>query len=406
MDGAQFLLSPEGWALVNALPEYRPDDAARLSAELRKAGHSPELVSAALTQQRLRAKARAKFGEGAGHMLFTEAGLQQATRLAVATHHARRFRDAGCERLVDLTSGIGADAMAAAALGLDVTAIDADELTAACLTINLAPFPNARAEHGDSLARDLTGFDGAFADPARRTARGRTFNPADYAPPLDRVLAIREQIPALGVKVAPGIGYEHLPADAHAQWISVDGDVVEAGLWFGPLAQSPGRSALVISGTGTTAITATSDPTAPVVPLEPAPLGAYLYEPDGAVIRAGAIAAVGEKLLAAPVSNGIAYLTGDDLVQTPLATAFEVLDAMPVKQLAGYLRERQVGALEILKRGMDVRPDEFRKKLKLRGPGSATVILTRLRGRHSAVVVRRLPAQNQPAPLDGSQRPG
>lgn len=127
-----------------------------------------------------------------------------------------------------------------------------------------------------------------------------------------------------------------------------------------------------------------------MVHLEPAPLGAYLYEPDGAVIRSGAISAVAQSLNAAPVSEGIAYLTGDDLVQTPLATAFEVIDALPIKKLGGYLRERQVGALEILKRGVDVRPDEFRRTLKLKGPASATVILTRLEGTHSAVVARRI----------------
>ncbi len=391
MDGAQYLLSPEGWALVNSLPEYEPDDAARLSTTLRAAGHSPDLVSAALTQQRLRARARAKFGEFAARMLFTEAGLQQATRLSVAAHHARRYRDAGCARIVDLTCGIGADSLAFAGLGLDVTAIDADEVTAACATINLSPFPNARVEHGDSLVRDLEGFDGAFADPARRTARGRTFDPADYTPPLDAILAIRERIPALGVKVAPGIAHSALPRDAHAQWVSVDGDVVEAGLWFGPLAEGPGRSALVITGANATTITATQYPNAAVTPMTPGPLGRYLYEPDGAVIRSGALDVLAERLSAAPVSDKIAYLTGDLLERTPLATAFEIIDVVGIKKLAGYLRERGVGAVEILKRGIDVSPDEFRRGLKLRGGGAATVVLTRVQGRHAALVVTRIP---------------
>lgn len=389
MDGARHLLTPDGWALVNSLPEYDPDTADHLSKELRARGFAPDIVAAALTQQRLRLRARAKFGPFADRMLFTEAGLQQATRLSVAAHHARRFRDAGCKSVVDLTSGIGADSMALAGLGIGVTAIDTDELTAACATINLAPFENAAVEHGDSLARDLSDFDGAFADPARRTARGRTFDPADYTPPLDSVLSIRERIPALGVKIAPGIAHEHIPADAHAQWVSVDSDVVEAGLWFGPLAARPGRSALVISHGRTTAITATDDPTEPSRHLEPRPLGAYLYEPDGAVIRAGAIAVIAQELDAAPVSDRIAYLTGDALVDTPAATAFEVLDSLPIKKLGPHLRAHGVGRLEILKRGIDVNPDQFRKSLKLRGDTAVTVILTRLEGRHRAVIVRR-----------------
>lgn len=390
MDGVIHVLSPEGQALVNSLPDYDPHTADRLSRELRTAGHSPDLVAAALTQQHLRSKARAKFGDSAARMLFTEAGQQQATRAIVADHHARRFRDAGCTTVVDMTAGIGADARALAQVGIDVTAFDMDEVTAACAAYNLAPFPNARVVHGDSLAADFSLVDGAFADPARRSARGRTFNPADYSPSLDSVLAVRERVPALGVKVAPGIAYSDLPGDVHAQWVSVDGSVVEAGLWCGPLAESPGRSALVISGEESVSVFATDDPRAPIVPLSPGPLGRYVYEPDGAIIRSGALAAVAEELGAAPVSDRIAYLTGDTLVHSPLAQAFEVVDTMPIKKVGPYLRERHVGSAEILKRGVDIVPDQFRRGLKLKGDAAATIILTRVRGKHTALVVRRI----------------
>ena len=89
------LLNPEGWELLASLGPYREDEAFRLNASLRKAGHSPELVSAALTQSRLRTKAEAKFGEFARQMIFTQAGLEQATRLTVAARHAQRFAEAG-----------------------------------------------------------------------------------------------------------------------------------------------------------------------------------------------------------------------------------------------------------------------------------------------------------------------
>lgn len=385
------LLTPEGAALLASMPAYDPATAERLSRELRAAGYPPDLVSAALTQQRLRSRARAKLGDRADHMLFTENGAQQATRLVVAALHAQRYVRAGCTAVVDLTSGIGADAMALAEAGLSVVAVDMDEGTSALAAHNLAGFPNARTVCADSLELDLSGFDGVFADPARRSARGRTFNPADYSPPLDQVLAIRHRIPALGVKVAPGIAYNDLPQDTQAQWVSVDGSVVEAGLWFGPLAQGPGRSALVISGDEVTEVNATDDPRAPAPVLSPRELGRYLYEPDGAVIRSGALGVAGELLEAGPVSEGIAYLTGNALVRTPLATAFEVLEVVPLKKVRQYVREHGIGALEILKRGVDVVPDQFRSGLKLKGDVGATVVLTRLLGRHCAVFVQRLP---------------
>src|SRR5690625_110965 len=227
----------------------------RLGETMRKKGIDADLAAAVLTQSRLRVKAEDKFGEMAAGMLFTADGLEQATRLPVAALHAQRFRQAESRHIADLTCGLGADSLAFGALGIPVLALDIDEPTAAFATVNLRVFPNVEVAHGDCFEYELPEtVDALFIDPARRAGRKRVFNPQDFTPPLDRVLALREKIPALGVKLAPGIPHEAIPSDAEAQWISVDGDVVEAGLWFGPLRQTgPGgeeitRSALILRG--------------------------------------------------------------------------------------------------------------------------------------------------------------
>lgn len=397
------LLAPEGWALLSGLPPYSEEAALRISTGLRERGTDPDLVAAALTQSRLRARAVGKFGDFASGMLFTPAGLEQATRLSVAAHHARRYADAGATLVADLGCGLGGDAMALSALGVPVLAVEADEATAALATVNLRFFPTATVRHGDAMALDLAaeGVDGVFADPARRTRGGRrVFDPAAYAPPLDQVLALRAQVPELGMKVAPGIPYSFLPADAHAQWVSVDGDVVEAGLWFGALApEGPGRSALVLAGEEAHLLTEAEEvrgtpagaPDAPARQVGVRALDGYLYEPDGAVIRAGLVARTAEDLGAGVVSEDIAYLTADSLTRTPFATTYRVLDhfVFSLKRLRGYLRERDVGAVEIKKRGTAVEPEQLRRQLGLKGSGRATIVLTRLAGRQSVVVVER-----------------
>ena len=118
------------------------------------------------------------------------------------------------------------------------------------------------------------------------------FDPA-YSPNLDEVLALRRRFP-LGVKVGPGIPYTALPSEAHAQWVSVDGAVVEAGLWFGPLSPGAGRSALLLGrdeeGRRTTnQLEWTGDADAPAPAAPSGPLNAYLYEPEAAVIRPGSL---------------------------------------------------------------------------------------------------------------------
>jgi hypothetical protein len=390
MDAAALtlLLGPEGWALLSALPPYDERHTMAISERLRREGLDPALVAAALTQSRLRAAGRAKFDDFAAGMLFTQAGLEQATRFSVGARHAQRFARAGCTRVADLTCGIGGDAMAFAALGLAVVAVDSDELTAAIANVNLRHFAETEVRHGDGLTTDLTGVDGVFADPARRTASGRrAHDPAAYTPPLDAVLAVRQRVPALGVKVGPGIAHRDLPVDAESQWVSVDGDVVEAGLWFGPLApDGPGRSALVLRGREATTVRAPTDGLPEVGAGEP---GGYLYEPDGAVIRAGLVALVAAQTEGRLLDRTIAYVTADHLVPTPLATAYRVLDVMPfgLKRLRTALRERGVGRVTIKKRGTAVVPEQLRAQLGLRGDNEATLVLTRVRGSQQVLLV-------------------
>ncbi|MDQ1513732.1 MAG: hypothetical protein QOC59_1574, partial [Microbacteriaceae bacterium] len=107
------LLTPRMLAAVDAEPTpTATSDVLTRSTALRRAGFSPEETATILTQAKLRRRAIAKFGDFASRMLFTAAGLEQATRLDVAAHHANRFRGLGVERIADLGCGIGGDALA------------------------------------------------------------------------------------------------------------------------------------------------------------------------------------------------------------------------------------------------------------------------------------------------------
>lgn len=144
----------------------------------------------------------------------------------------------------------------------------------------------------------------------------------------------------------------------------------------------------MVDDTGANELTAESD--SPDVSTRA--LGEYLYEPDGAVIRARLIGALAERIGAGMLSRDIAYLTGDDLVATPFASAFRVRERLPAgeAQLKKALRERRIGMLEIKKRGIDVDPATLRTRLALKGPEAATLILTRIGGAHEALLVDRV----------------
>ncbi|HEY5224372.1 MAG TPA: class I SAM-dependent methyltransferase [Microbacteriaceae bacterium] len=392
------LMSPAGLRLLDSLPPYTSStDALASVSALRKAGHPPALVAAVLSQAKLRGKAQAKFGEFSSHMLFTAAGLEQATRLRVAALHAGRFQTAGAGHIADLGCGIGGDALAMAALGLTVTAVEADEITAAIAAYNLAPFEtasvvNARAEDAAGTAAALADVDGIYLDPARRTAghsnTKRLTDPNDYSPSLDFAFGLGERMPT-GVKLGPGLDRRLIPHDAEAQWISVDGQLVELGVWFGAVARDGiRRSALVLSAGEPAELTGPADSEDEPV----GELGEYLYEPDGAVIRARLIGDLARRMHARMISDGIAYLTTDIPVSTPFATGFRVRERLPFqeRELKRALRERGIGTLEIKKRGANVDPAALRTRLSLRGNASATLVLTRIGGKHEALLVDRV----------------
>lgn len=387
------LLTPEGLRLLDALGTVETTDAAaRAVSTLRAAGHGPDLVAAVVGQAHLRAKARTKFGEFASRMLFTRAGLEQATRLSVAARHAGRLRTAGITHVADLGCGIGGDSLAFAGAGLRVTAVDADEITAALTAFNLAPFgDDATVLHSTAETADLTGIDAVWLDPARRTAghsETRRVAATDYSPSLDWAFDLATRMP-VGIKLGPGHDRDQLPAESEAQWVSVDGSVVELVLWSGALAR-PGvhRAATVVRGEHTHELTAPADS-------EDAPvreLGAFLHEPDGAVIRARLIGDVARHLEAGMLDEHIAYLTSDAALTSPFVQSFRVREVLPVtpKAISAALRAGEIGTLEIKKRGVDIDPATFRKKLTLRGPNAATLILARVGSKRHAILADRV----------------
>jgi SAM-dependent methyltransferase len=391
------LLSPEGLRLLDSLPEWSStDDVVRSVAALRKEGYGPGLVAAVLSQSRLRVRARSKFGPFADRMLFTESGLEQATRLQVAAQHAGRFQKAGISWVADLGCGIGADALAIAALDLEVTGVERDEVTAAIAAFNLAPWSNARIEHEDATRFALDGVDGVYLDPARRTSSRRLGNPADWSPSLEFAFDVARRFPT-GIKLGPGVDRSLIPDECEAQWISVGRDVLEVGLWFGGLAR-PGirRAALIVSDQGTSELTAGADS----VDADLGDLGDYLYEPDGAVIRARLIGDLVRSVGGRMLDHSIAYFTADEPIASPFAAGFRVREVFPFdeKLLKRELATRKVGTLEIKKRGMDVDPATLRARLALKGPNSATLILVRAGGKRLALLADRLADVLAPRP--------
>lgn len=385
-----FLLSPEGSRRLAQLTEtvITPQNHLALASELRKevtAGQAHALLETAMLRQR----AREKFNR-AHQMFFTRPALEQASSEVVSAYRSARYAAGGFERVADLGCGIGGDALGLADHA-HVVGVDRDGVRLSMARENVRAY--GHEEHFHPLLADLTelpplGVDALFFDPGRRDEQGRRlYSVHDYRPPLSLLDRWLHVVPHAGVKISPGVDYGELPADAEVEFISVAGDVKEAVFWFGALDSGVERRATLLLDKDTLT---TADDTGERVPVV-APR-AYLYEPDGAVIRAHLVEALAQQLGAAKIDEKIAYLTADRAQPTPFARCFAVEEVMPfhLKRLRQTLREQGIGRVTVKKRGSPLEPETLQRRLRLEGEEEAILFLTHVKGEPYVLIGREL----------------
>ena len=385
LETLQQLLAPTGTDALAAAADLKPTDVSYPAAYDRLRKRFPaDVARAALDQTLLRGKAVGKFA-AAGRMLFTRDAFEMASGDATAAHRAKRFARYG--RVADLCCGLGADALALAAAGCDVVAIDRDPVMVALTQANLnaAGLPG-RAVVGDALTFDLTGIDAAFVDPGRRGGGRRVLGVEQCEPPLP---ALERRFPAgfpWAAKLAPGIPREDLARYGHAEaeFISVRGELKECVFWFGPLVTAGTRATLLPSGETLTGVAGAY--------CELGTLGKFVLDPDATISRGDLMAALAATVGGRQYDPGLAMLTADTLTPSPFATAYRVIAALPwdARRVTAALAEHDVGRLTILKRGGNLDADEVRRALKVRGTLARELILTRYEDRLTAILAEKV----------------
>jgi SAM-dependent methyltransferase len=416
---AQFLLTPEGRALVTEVAAELDNNRELAVAERFRRRHPADRVAAALTQVELRTRAQEKFGADAAVLLFTPAGLEQATHRLVAEHRAARIARAGgggcsptgsaAERqlrrsdgvrsraVLDLCCGIGADLIAFARSGAAVVGVDRDPVAVELARANLRVLGlRGDVELGDAATYARRPDAVTYADPARRGVRGRVFDPRQYSPawPVIEELLRGDAV----VKLAPGIAHELVPADVEAEWVSLGGQLREAALWSGGLAERRRRATVLSTSAPTVELTDADDPG----PVAVHDVGDFVFEPDDAVIRAHLVTAFAARVDGWLLDSHLAYVSAPEPSHSPLGRCYRVLEVLPFKEkvLRSALHQRHIGTLTIKKRGVAITPEVLRQRLKLRGSAAATIILTRTPKGSLALLVEPLPAAN-PTPAPG-----
>jgi hypothetical protein len=228
-----------------------------------------------------------------------------------------------------------------------------------------------RTVRADVRTVDLADIDGAFVDPARRTST-RRLRTGDSEPPLAWCLALADAVPAVAVKLAPGLDRDAVPSGWELEFVAERRELKEAAVWSPALATTTRRATVLPGGD-----TLVPDGGGPVPVKAP---GEFLLDPNPAVTRAGLVEELARRLGAWKIDPRIAFLSGDEALRSPFGRSLRVLDSAPwrEKELVGRLRAHNIGALDIRRRGLAGDVEALRRKLRTSGATPATLVMTRV----------------------------
>ncbi len=380
----------ELWQQLHARPELFSAIASASGTELQiqrqlRRQFPAELVRLGLELASLRKRAESKFTR-ADQLWLTRQSLEQATSEQVAIHKAQRF--SLYEEVWDLCSGMGSDAVALASHSR-VIACDLDRLQLQLASWNADVYDRGDKitfSHQDANQVDLNSKI-VHIDPDQRDASGRRHLRLEHVQPgLSRLQEIAQNCRAGVIKLSPASNFGGKFPESEAELVSLHGECKAAHIWCGELAQ-PGmwRATVLPSGESIA-----GDPLSAWV--ETDSLQDYLYDPDPSLVRSGLVNLFAEQNSLSRLDDAEEYLTAGGFIDSPFVTGFKVIDILNrnEKQLRKYLRERNIGTVEIKCRHIPLDVERVRKSLSLKGENASTVIYARIAGKTKIIICRRL----------------
>jgi len=421
VEDIEFLLSADGKRLCE---EYADAAKSELSALPLKLHRKVPYIGALVTMLLLRIQAsRAGKFTHANTMCFTQKGYEQSTSEEVAryvsgslTERLGEMKAEGDGRVVyDLGCSIGGNALCFAD-SYRVTGVDMDEVHVVCARENARvydvsdfcefivgdvwDFVDADSDVGNNCARPwsaCTSDDVVFLDPARdRDGKSKTRSFVNASPNIVELLPrIFEKTRNVVVKVSPTFDYkelELLPEVPEVEMVSEEGSCKAAFLWFGDLKRCD-RSATLIDEFVQRWESSGESAGDLVVPAGIADFpGAYMFELDGALIRAQMVEQIACEYELQQLNAQTAFLTGDlpaclnglvdgneaDVVGMAFpgsVFATEVWGDFSVAAIRAELVSRDIDTLTILTRRFPESADVMRGKFGIVREGGEWVLL-------------------------------
>lgn len=387
------------------IESHKDDDVAALRLKYANVKDTDIDYALAITQIECRRKYGKKLRDtlSAAHGMFlfpnTLSG-EQASSDAMAQWHATLVSP--LSTVVDMTAGLGIDAMHIAGVARSVIGIEQNETLARALqhNANVSGISNLTVECGDSVDMLSSGnlsADVLFIDPARRTATGaRAFAISDCQPDVTRMLPeIKRYFKLLIAKLSPMLDISdtcrNLPGvtDIYAVGTHLECKEVVArvNLQIDHTTSVPTVHAITINNTGNAsdiAFTVAEEDTA-TAPMATPHIGDTLYEPYPAILKAGAFNIFATKYGLSKIANNTHIYISDTLHADIPATGYLIADIVPWQ--SKYLKRlnKAYPVAQVAVRNFGMTADALRNKLSIRNGGD-----TRILGVTDANAVRHL----------------
>lgn len=377
----QELLSPRGQSVIRSIRQHGFSEATFLSVHKKLSKVYPEgLLRRALETELYRQKARNKI-EHPDEYYFTKEALEQATPTPISRGRATRF--AHYRTVADLCCSVGMDSLELAKKS-EVYAIDSHPLKVAMARANLRQF-SASVIQDDALITKLDHCQAIFIDPDRRPKGSRQKHGEGYSPSLSQIVERFGSKYPLAIKVAPAISWTELQQyDCEKEFVSFNGELKECTLWFGEFKRSPRSATVYPSGEHLQG----HDPK----PAAIGPIATYLYDLDPTITRSGLVGQLAERLNGWQFDPQIGLITSDTKTHTGFARPYfvEGYCDFSLRTIQEMLRSHSVGQVTLIKRGSPIEVNSFQKKLNLQGTSYRHLMLTRLRDKPIAILLREI----------------
>ena len=300
--------------------------------------------------------------------------------------------------LIDLTGGYGVDTFFMSERATQAHYVERNEELCRIASHNFGlTRPQLQIHHADAICflEQMPSCDVIYLDPARRDQNGgKVFRLEDCEPNVVELFpTLTAKSKQLMVKLSPMLditqALRSLPMSFDVHIVAVKNEVKEV-----LLVQTDGEPtihAVNLSPTTQQTFSFTQEEEKSATPYTPAEsahnLGeadtTYIYEPNAAIIKAGAFKLVAQRYgLYKMAPNTHLYLS-DQLIEDFPGRVWQILEINPKDM-------KQIPGANILTRNYPITPEQLRKKLKIKDSDTHTIIGARLAEKPILLLAKRI----------------